>query len=170
MKHLHTTEIKLIGAFFIVAGLYGLSMFLAVTFPLHDIISLLNLFPTALFALTTYSGYLLLVKENAKGLEIGRAVIALQLIQFHIAGLGYLFVTGAYAFVGFANLNFGLTFGLQNTFTINISEDTSHVVFRLNILALSVFIYLTRLMNKIDDDQELEEALGKQEEHESLKH
>jgi len=107
---------------------------------------------------------LLLLKENVRGLEIGRAVIALQIIQFHVAGLGYLFVTGAYIFVGFANLNFALNFGLENTFTINLSDDTSNVVFRLNILALAIFIYFTGVMNKIYDNEELQEAIEKQNE------
>lgn len=159
MKDFRTTEVRLIGAFFLVAGLFGLSTFLGLIFPIDNIISLLNIFPTVLFGLTFYSGYLLLLKENVRGLEIGRAVITLQIVQFHIAGLGYLFVTGAYIFVGFANLNFALTFGVENTFTINLSDDTSNVVFRLNILALSIFIYLTKLMNRIYDNQELQEAI-----------
>ena len=71
-------------------------------------------------------------------------------------------MTGAYIFVGFANLNFGINFGLENTFTINLSDDTSNIVFRVNILALAIFIYLTRVMNKIYDNQELQEAIKKQ--------
>jgi hypothetical protein len=154
MKEFRTTEIKLIGAFFLVAGLFGLFAFLTLIFPLDNLISLMNIFPTILFGMTVYSGYLLLLRENVKGLEIGRAVIVLQIIQFHIAGLGYLFVTGAYIFVGFANLNFAMNFGLENTFTINLSDDTSNVVFRVNILALAIFIYLTRVMNKIYENEE----------------
>ena len=162
MKEFKTIEIKLVGAFFLVAGLFGLFTFLGLIFPLDNFISFLNILPTILFGLTVYSGYLLLLKENVRGLEIGRAVIAVQIIQFHIAGLGYLFVTGAYIFVGFANLNFALNFGLDNTFTINLSDDTSNVVFRVNILALAIFIYLTKVMNRIYDSQELTEAIEKQ--------
>ncbi len=163
MNEFRTTEIKLIGAFLLVAGLFGLFAFLALNSSPDNLVNLLNIFPTILFGLTVYSGYLLLLKENVKGLEIGRAVIALQIINFHIAGLGYLFVTGAYIFVGFTNLNFALNFGLANTFIINLSEDTSNVVFRLNILALAIFIYLTRVINKIFDDQELAKGFEKQE-------
>ena len=159
MRAYRTTEIKLVGAFFLVAGLFGLFTFLGMVFPLNNLTSLLNIFPTVLFGLTVYSGYLLLLKENVKGLEIGRAVIALQIIHFHIAGVGYLFVTGAYIFLGFSNLNFGLNFGLENTFTINISEESDNILFRINILALAVFIYLTKVMNKIYDEQELQESL-----------
>jgi hypothetical protein len=162
MKEFKTTEIKLIGAFFLVAGLFGLFTFLALIFPLDNFISFLNIFPTILFGMTVYSGYLLLLKENVKGLEIGRAVIALQIIQFHIAGLGYLFVTGAYVFVGFANLNFAMNFGLENMFAINLSDDSSNIVFRVNILALAIFSYLTRVMNKIYDDQEFQDAIDNQ--------
>lgn len=139
MKQFKTPEIKLIGAFLLVAGLYGLCTFVDLVFPLDNFISVLNIFPTILFGLTVYAGYLVLLKEDVKGLEIGRAVIALQVIQFHIAGIGYLFVTGAYVFFGFANLHFALTFGLENTFLINLTDDTSDVVFRLNILALTFF-------------------------------
>ena len=159
MKAFRTTEIKLVGAFFLVAGLFGLFTFLGMVFPLDNLMSLVNIFPTVLFGLTVYSGYLLLLKENVKGLEIGRAVIALQIIHFHIAGVGYLFVTGAYIFLGFSNLNFGLNFGLENTFTINISEESDNILFRINILALAVFIYLTKVMDKIYDEQELQESL-----------
>lgn len=162
MKEFRTTEIKAIGAFFLVAGLFGLFRFLVLIFPLDNLVSLVNLFPTVLYGLTVYSGYQLLFKENIKGLEIGRAVIILQIINFHIAGLGYLFVTGAYIFVGFTNLNFALNFGLENTFLINLSDDTSNVVFRVNILALAIFIYLTKVMNKIYENEELQEALEKQ--------
>ena len=157
MNDFRTTEIKLIGAFFLVAGLFGLFTFLGLIFPLDNILSLLNIFPTVLFALTLYSGYLLLLKENVRGLEIGRAVIALQIIHFHIAGIGYLFVTGIYIFVGFANLDFRLTFGLENTFMINISEETDNILFKVNILALAIFIYLTKVRNKIYDEQEPKE-------------
>jgi len=55
-----------------------------------------------------------------------------------------------------------LTFGFKNTFIINLSDDTSNVVLRLNILALAILIYLTRVLNKIYDDQELTEAIEEQ--------
>jgi hypothetical protein len=159
MKTLRTTEIKLVGAFFLVAGLFGFFTFVSIALPLVDLVSILNLFPTLLFALTLYSGYLLLLKENPKGLEIGRAVVALQIIQFHIGGLGYLFVTGVYIFIGFVNLDFATTVGIENTFHVNLSDDTSNVAFRLNILALGVFIYLTRVIKKIQDEEDIREAL-----------
>jgi hypothetical protein len=167
MKEFKTTEIKLVAAFFLVAGLFGLVTFSGLIFPLDNLARLLYIFPTVLFGLAVYSGYLLLIKEDIKGVEIGRAVIALQIIQFHIAGLGYLFVTGAYVFVGFENLNFGLNFGLENTFLINLSEDTSNVVFRVNVLAVGIFIYLTRMLNKFYDQQEIQDFIEAQR-HEDL--
>ena len=160
MKELKTREIKLFGAFFLVAGLFGLYTFLGLVFPLDDLVSVLNIFPTVLFGLALYSGYLLLIQENAKGLEIGRAVIALQVVHFQIAGIGYLFVTGPFIFVGFANLNFGMNIGLDNTFTVHISDAATDVVFRINILALSIFLYLTRLIRKMDEKEELQESVG----------
>ncbi len=161
MNIFKSTEIKLIGAFFLVGGLFGFITFIGMIFPLNNFISFLNLFSTLFFALTFYSGYLLLLKENENGLEIGRAVIALQIIQFHIMGIGYLFVTGGYIFAGFNNINFGVTFGLENTFVINFSEETSNFIFRVNILALGIFIYLTRIIKKIDDERERQEELEK---------
>ena len=160
MKELRTTEIKLFGAFFLVAGLFGLYTFLGLVFPLDDLVSVINIFPTVLFGLALYSGYLLLIQENAKGLEIGRAVIALQVVHFQIAGIGYLFVTGPFIFVGFANLNFGMNIGLDNNFIIRLSDAVTDVVFRINILALSIFLYLTRLIKKIDEKMELQESVG----------
>ena len=159
MKALRTTEIKLVGAFFLVAGLFGFFTFISIALPLVDLVSILNLFPTLLFALTLYSGYLLLLKENPKGLEIGRAVVALQIIQFNIGGLTYVFFTGAYVTVGFVNLDFGMRFGLENTFQINLLDDTSNLVLHLNILALGIFIYLTKAINKIHDEEDMQEAL-----------
>ncbi|MEX2231159.1 MAG: hypothetical protein WD824_03290 [Cyclobacteriaceae bacterium] len=159
MNDFRTTEIKLIGAFFLVAGLFGFYTFLIMIFPLDNLISIVNIFPTVLFGLTLYSGYLLLLKENVKGLEIGRAVIALQILHFHIAGIGYLFVTGAFIFTGFNNFNFGRTFGFQNTFLINISEETGNILFKVNILALAIFFYLTKVMKKIYEEQERIESL-----------
>ena len=162
MKEFRTTEIKLVGAFFLVAGLFGLFTFFGLVFPLNNLVSVLNLFPTMLFALTVYSGYLLLLKENVKGLEIGRAVIALQVINFHIGGVGYLFVTGAYMFAGFVDLDIGITAGLENTFVINIADESDQVVFRVNILALAIFIYLSKVMNRVYDQQQIQELIGKE--------
>lgn len=152
MKEFKTTEVKLIGAFFLVAGLFGLFNFLSLIFPLDNLISFLNIFPTILFGMTVYSGYLLLLKEDVRGLEIGRAVVALQIIQFQIAGLGYFFVTGVYIFVGIVNFKFALNFGMDNTFLINLSESTD-TTFRINILAFAIFVYLTRVLNKIFDEE-----------------
>jgi hypothetical protein len=159
MKEFKTTEVKLIGAFFLVAGLVGLFTFLGLIFPMDNLVSLINLFPTILFGLTVYAGYLLLIKDSVKGLEIGRAIIALQIVNFHIAGVGYLFVTGAYIFVGFTNLNFALSFGMESAFIINLSDDTSNVAFRLNILALPIFIYMTRVIDRFYDIQESKESI-----------
>jgi hypothetical protein len=154
MKVFRSTEIKLTGAFFLVAGLFGFFTFVGMVFPLDSLISFLNIFPTVLYGLAAYSGYLLLLKENVRGIEIGRLVIILQVINFHVAGLGYLFVTGAYVFIGFANFDFGLNFGVDNTFAINLTEGTGVVIFRVNILALAIFIYLNRVLDKIYDRQE----------------
>lgn len=168
MKEFKTTEIKLVGAFFLVAGLFGFVTFLGVIFPLNELGKLLYILPAVLFGLAVYSGYLLLIKENIKGIEIARAVIALQMIQFHIAGLGYLFVTGAFLFVGFENANLGFNFGLESVFSVTLSEDTSNVVLRINILAVGIFFYLTKTLNKFYDDQEIRDAIEAQK-HEERK-
>lgn len=157
MNDFRTAEIKVIGILLMVAGLFGFLMFLPAIFPLDNLISLLNIFPAGLFVLAFYSGYLLLFKEDVKGLEIGRAVVALQIIHFHIAGVGYLFVTGVYVFVGFTNFNFNVSFGIENTFAVNVSEETSNVLIKVNILALIIFMYLTRVRNKIYDEEERKE-------------
>ena len=157
MNDFRTAEIKVIGILFLVAGLFGFLMFLPAIFPLDNLISLLNILPAGLFVLAFYSGYLLLFKEDVKGLEIGRAVVALQIIHFHIAGVGYLFVTGVYVFVGFTNFNFNVSFGIENTFTVNVTEETSDVLIKANILALIIFMYLTRVRNKIYDEEERKE-------------
>jgi hypothetical protein len=161
MNTFKSTEIKLIGAFFLVAGLYGFITFLGIIFPLNGFGSFFNLFPTLLFALTLYSGYLILLKEDEKGLEYGRAVIALQIVQFHILGVGYLFVTGGYIFIGFTNFNFGIKFGLDNTFMINLAEETNNFQLRLNVLALTIFMYLSKVMNKIENERVVQEELDK---------
>jgi uncharacterized membrane protein len=161
MNRFKTTELKLIGAFFLVAGLYGLVTFISIVFPFNGLVSLLNLIPTLFFALTLYSGYLILLKEDEKGLEYGRAVIALQIVQFHIMGIGYLFVTGGYIFVGVTNLNFGINFGLENTFVINLAEETNNFQLRINVLALAIFMYLSKVLKKIENEQEALEEIQK---------
>jgi hypothetical protein len=141
-----------LGLYFWFGGVLGFLTFLRLLLSLNDLTSFLNIFPTLLFGLTLYSGYLLILKENEKGLEIGRAVIALQIIHFHIAGIGYLFVTGVYIFIGFSNAAFGINFGLDNTFLMNITDDTDRFTFRINVLALAIFIYLTKVMHKINEE------------------
>jgi hypothetical protein len=158
MKALRTTEIKIIGAFFLVSGLLGFFLFLPRIFPLDNLISFLSIFPTFVFGLTFYAGYLLLLREDERGLEIGRSVVAMQLLNFKIGGLGYSFITGAYIFFGFVNLNGGLNFGLETEFSVTLSDD-SPFIFRINILALAVFIYLTRTMRKIEGRIESEEKV-----------
>ena len=159
MEKFKSTEIKLIGAFFLVAGLFGFFRFLILIFPIDNFVSLFNLFPTMLYGLTLYSGYLLLIKEDEKGLEIGRAVISLQIINFNIAGLGYVFITGAYLFFGFRNLNVHLNFGLDNIFLVNLYEESADFIFNINILALGVFLYLSRTLSKIEREKEIREEL-----------
>jgi hypothetical protein len=162
MQKLRSAEIKLIGAFFLVAGLLGFFTFGVRIFPLDNIfLSILNLFPTVLFGFTFYSGYLLLLKENEKGLEIARAVSALQIIHFNIAGLEYAFITGAYLFFGFKNANIGFDFGLLTSFTVSLYDEAQATVFQINILALGVFLYLSRTIKRIEDDREIEEELGR---------
>ncbi len=165
MNTFKTTELKLIGAFFLVAGLYGFITFLGIIFPLNGFVSFFNLFPTLLYALTLYSGYLILLKEDEKGLEYGRAVIALQIVQFHILGVGYLFITGGYIFIGLTNLNFGINFGLDNTFVINLSEETNNFQLRLNVLAFAIFMYLSKVMNKIENQRVVQEELDKKKQN-----
>lgn len=155
MEQFKTIEIKVIGAFFLVGGLFGFYTFLGIIFPLNNLISFLNIFPTILFGLALYSGYLLLIKEDEKGLEIGRAVDALQILKFTIVGVSYVFITGAYVFVGFTNIDFGLNFGLDNTFHIGLMDETDFLELRVNILALSAFIYLTKLLKRLDDGREM---------------
>lgn len=154
-----STEIKVIGAFFLVAGLFGFFSFLVMIFPLDNIQSLLNLFPTLLYGLTLYSGYLLLIRENEKGLEIGRAVISLQILSFNIAGLGYVFVTGGYIFFGFRNITVHLDFGLNNTFLVNLYDEPQDFILNINILALAVFLFLNRTIYKIDNERELHDMI-----------
>jgi hypothetical protein len=161
MNTFKSTELKLIGAFFLVAGLYGFITLLSTIFPINGFISFLNFFPTLFYALTLYSGYLILLKEDEAGLEYGRAVIALQIIQFHILGVGYLFVTGGYIFIGVTNLNFAINFGLENTFVINLAEETNNFQLRLNILALAIFMYLSKVMSKIESEKKIQEELDK---------
>jgi hypothetical protein len=160
MQKLRSAEIKLIGAFFLVAGLLGFFTFLIRIFPLDNIfLSVLNLFPTVLFGFTFYSGYLLLLKENEKGLEIARAVSSLQIIHFNIAGLEYIFITGAYLFFGFKNANVGFDFGLQTSFTVNLYDEAPAMVVQINILALGVFLYLSRTIRRIEGEREIEEEV-----------
>ncbi len=157
MVTLKSTEIKIVGAFLLVSGLFGFFAFILTIFPLNNFVAFFNIVPTFLFALTFYSGYLLLIKQDEKGIEYARAVVALQLINFHIYGVGYMFITGAFIFIGFNNLNFGFDVGLNTTFVINLSEETNNFLFRVNILALAVFIYLSRLMNRIEEEEEKKE-------------
>ena len=162
MKRLKTTEVKLIGSFFLVCGIWGFVIFLGKIFPIDNLINVLNIFPTILFGLTFYSGYLLLLKENEKGLEIGRAIIAIQILNFNIAGLEYLFITGVYIFCGFTNLNFALKFGFENTFWIGIYDGPTDFVLKINILALAIFLYLSRTIKKIDEETTIQEELDLQ--------
>lgn len=148
----NSTEIKLVGAFFLVGGLTGFIYFLAAVFPINGLISFLYIIPTFLYGLTFYSGYLLLIKNDISGMEIGRAIIALQIIHFAIAGVEYVFVTGAHISIGFINWHFVFNFGLDNKFLISLYDESSNFLFKVNLLALAIFIYLSRTLTKLDED------------------
>ena len=117
----------------------------------------------AFFGLTGYAGFQLL-KENEKGLEIARAIIAIQIISFHIAGLGYSFVTGAYLFVGITNAQIGFKFGLETNLSITLADESTDFVLRLNLLAIIAFIYLSRLLKQVEDDNDILDAVSRQNE------
>lgn len=149
----NSTEVRLIGSFFLVAGLIGFFMFFDRLFPFSDFLNLLNLLPAGLFALTTYSGYLLVAKGNATGLEIGRAIVALQIIGFQGAGFAYVFITGPYAVIRFGSSNAGFNLGLRLAFEISIYEDVGGFLVQVNIIALVAFIYLTRAYNRATSEE-----------------
>lgn len=167
MHFLKSTEIKVIAAFFLVAGGYGLVHFLNFVFPLNDLLSILYIFPTFLYALTLYSGYLLLIKNDEKGLIYGRAVVAMQMVHFVIGGISYLFVTGAFLFAGFENFSFGFNFGLDNVFMINIDAPGNMFALKGNVLAIGVFLYLSKTLKKVEDHK-LAQELDKKKRLEEL--
>jgi hypothetical protein len=165
MQKLKSIEVKLIAAFLLVAGRWGFLAFLYRLFALDSGFEMiLHLFAAGLFGLTTYSGFLLL-KENEKGLEIGRAIVAMQIVNFHIAGLGYSFITGAYLFFGISNARFGFDFGLDTGFLIELADESTNFVLRLNILAVAVFVYLSRTLNRVQEEQDIQEELDRSKEN-----
>ncbi len=143
-------ELKLVAAFFFVTGVYG-AFNSIISFPIvEDLLQILfGGFLIVIFGLTALSGYFIFI-ENDKGLEYARAIAALQIVHFHIGGIGYYFVTGVYAFVGLINADFGLRFGLDNGMFINVASDPSLFILRINILAIGVFIYISKLLNRLD--------------------
>jgi hypothetical protein len=161
MDRLKRIEIRIIAAFFFVTGLTGLFAFLIKIFTLDNIfIIVMYLIASGLFGLTTYAGYLLF-KEKEKGLEIGRAIAAMQIIYFDISGLSYLFTTGIAIMFGLKDSNVGFDFVVQTGFTINLIDEPVNFIFKINLLALGIFLYLSRTINKIQDDQDIQEELEK---------
>ena len=156
MKNRNSTELKILAAILFVAGFYGFVSSLLAIFSAENFVGIIfHLGLILIFGLTTLSG-LLIFKENEKGLVYARAIVALQFINFKIAGLGYYFVTGAYLFVGINGSEIGFEYGL-NTGMNFILGDSDVLMFRLNLLAIGAFIYLTRLLNQLDEE-EIEEV------------
>jgi hypothetical protein len=161
MKGLKSTEVKLIAAFFLVTGFLGfVVLFSGILMVDNSIEGILYLFIAGLFGLTMYSGYLLL-RGNENGLEIGRAIIALQIINFDIAGLSYLFTTGGAILFGLTNSKLGFDFVIETGFTINLSDESTNFILRVNLLAIGLFIYLSRIIRRIENEQEIQEELEK---------
>jgi hypothetical protein len=67
-------------------------------------------------------------------------------------GIGYLFVSGGFIFVGLSNLNFGMNFGLEDTFVINLAAESSYFQLRINVLVLALFMYLIDVFKKISNE------------------
>ncbi|HBK88569.1 MAG: hypothetical protein U0289_06610 [Cyclobacteriaceae bacterium] len=163
MERLKSIEIKLIAAFLLVTGFLGfVALFSTILSTDNSIVGILYLFIAVLFGLTMYSGYLLL-KEDEKGLEIGRAIIALQILNFDIAGLSYLFTTGGAVLFGLGNSKIGFDFVIQTGFTINLNDESTNFILRINLLAIGLFVYLSRTIRKLEDEQEIQEELEKKQ-------
>jgi hypothetical protein len=161
MDRLKRIEIKIIAAFFFVTGLTGLFAFLIKIFTLDNMLLIaIYLVASGLFGLTTYAGYLLF-RENEKGLEFARAISAIQLIYFDISGVSYLFTTGFAIMFGLKNSDVGFDFVVQTGFTINLTDNPVNFIFKINLLALGIFLYLSRTISKVQDDKELQEELEK---------
>ncbi|NOS92875.1 MAG: hypothetical protein HOP30_13205 [Cyclobacteriaceae bacterium] len=161
MEKLRSMEVKLIAAIFLIGGVSGFFLFFIKLLSFESsFLAIAHLVVSLLFLATAYSGYLLF-KEEERGIEIGRAVILLQIVNFKIYGLTYFFVTGAYVFAGIYGQELGVKFGLDTGLSIVLDEDEPHFILRINLLALIIFIYLTKLLNKIHDDQLIQEELDR---------
>ena len=163
-EKIKSTEIKLIAAFLLVSGVIGFANFLFRIAALDNAFeTIIYLIAAAIFGLAAYSGFQLL-KENEKGLEIARAIVAIQIVSFHIAGLGYAFVTGGYLFVGITNAKIGFNFGLETNLLITLADESSNFVLRLNLLAIIAFMYLSRLLKQVENDNDILDAVSRQNE------
>lgn len=155
MNKLRSIEVKLIAAFLLVTGLLGFVTLLFRIAALDNLFeSLVYLIGAVIFGVAAYSG-LLLLQEKEKGLEIARGIVAIQILNFNIAGLGYSFVTGAFLFVGIANARLGFDFGLDTRLAITLADDSSNFVLQANLLAIVAFIYLSRLLKRVEDASDI---------------
>ena len=141
-------ETKIIGAFLLGGGAVG--TYRAIVTLSHDIGGgrlLILLIMASIMVFTLYSGYQILNKE-VQGLENGRAIMIIQFIQFAVMGLGVSFYTGGYLAVHLLRGRIGFSYDIDSAFIINFIDDPNYFLIRINLLAIAIFIYLTKLIKE----------------------
>jgi hypothetical protein len=136
---------RIIGLFFIVTGLYGL-LYAALREAILS--NALGAVAGALaFGFTIHSGYLLL-KEDVRGIKRGMLVAALQMVNFNVAGISYVFVTGLHLGFYISRYMAGFSAHFQTVCWVFIGRGDGFYQVGVNLFALGLYFYLRKIRNE----------------------
>ena len=158
------TRLYSLALYQIIGGLVGLFFMVRIFLSLESVESLLVAFLVAgiaLYCFSVYCGVYLFIKKDY-GLRVSLLNQFLQLVSFSIAGYAFEYVSGLSITIDidFTNLfNVGFSGGLSNWHLL-FNGDASINFIRLNIFALLLIVFISRLRKKIQIEQLENEMLG----------
>ena len=159
--------IKIIGWIQIVGGVIGIGILgysLLKTGQITGSVLLMLLIGLGLFIFSIYAGKQLLIKRTLKlGLILSIINQTLQIIQFNIAGYGFIYFSGAELSIGYKdNLSFDFDI-IASGFIISINSESSEFALMVNVFAVILLIVLFDIWEEIKEDEELVESIEGEE-------
>jgi len=148
------TGFKFLGFYQIIGGLIGLVLLLLLLGN-QDVFSLwLTLLLLIAFSLYAYSIFcgILLLKKKASGLKHSTINQFLQLVSFAFLGYSYQFASGIIFSIGIdLTKSFDLKYYLGiSTWAMSINSDSQVISINLNLVALFLIIYISKLKVKVE--------------------
>jgi len=147
------SNFKKLAGYQIIGGLIGIGLIIWLTFKTEvlDLASVVVLSLMMLLFLYSFFCGVRLIQAKENALKFSLINQCIQVFGFSILGFGFTYVSGLYLTVEFdfteiINFNFGL--GVSK-FGLTFNSDSDTLAFNVNIIALLLIYWITKLMKKV---------------------